>query len=422
MKKILAGFLAVVLAGALSGCSDLDELTKLLEQSSEKPQASDNKPMESSKPSVPEMSGDEESSVPEISETDDKYNVAVHIDFVHNAIFSTYDVDMSVDGVKQQTIKHGTDSDFTLALTEGEHTISFVNVDDAGVDGSVSFNVNGDMKVSYKISCHYYGVDIEDETPNALGGESEPISSGGIGEEPNVSGGEQISSGNIEANFPVEAAKRAAVVALTNGYANDVFTDDGSYFDPAKLHTYADLSGYYMTVQNEGTWTAKSENTWHVEGLILVDSVFSNKTNAALDITFDGTNYVASNLKGSFGTNNDISSLESEPDSFKNNYLVVKPGMISKDREGTSQNEEESIGIYFYHKAFEEYGISYYPYGFECHWTLGRIAEEKYSDGSYFFKVEVTVTNAYNAKRKTVAEGKVKYVNGSFTVDSFYVS
>lgn len=393
-KKIIAVVCAAAVVMSLAGCSMLD---------SENNNSNSNRAS-----SVVPSSSYQIVSSPNSPQAGDTYKVEIHINFVSNMIFSKYDVDLSVDGVMRETLKHGTDADIELDLSAGEHTIMFTNHDDSSVSGSASLYVDDDMKATYTISCHYDGVDIEEETPT-------------FSHESDSSGIQQPPSG-VEVNFPVENARRAAVVALTNGYATDVFTEDGDYYDPVKLHTYADLSGYYMTVLNEGIWTAKSENTWHVEGLILEDSLFKNKTNAALDITFDGTNYIASNLKGIFGTNNDLASLETEPDHFKNNYLVVKPEMIADDREKTSQNEEENIGIYFYHKAFEEYGTSYFPYGFECDWKKGRIAEEKYSDGSYYFKVKVTVTNAYNAKRKTVASGNVKYVNGSFVVDSFYVS
>ena len=135
----------------------------------------------------------------------------------------------------------------------------------------------------------------------------------------------------IESDIPVENAFRAAVVAITNGYANDVFTDDGDYYDPLKLHSYSDLSGFHFVVKNKGTWTVKSSNTLHVEGLRMEASIFANKVNASLDVTFDGTNYVISNLGGMYG-NNELYLLESEPDSFKNNYLVVKPELIADDR------------------------------------------------------------------------------------------
>lgn len=358
--------------------------------------------------SIMSSSGQTTESVPNSSETGEICTVTIHINFIPNLIFSKYDVDLYIDEVKQETLKHGEDADFELKLVSGEHTIMFANHDDSSVSGSTSFNVIDDIETTYKISCHFDGVDVEEENPNTSS-------------ESNSSQIEPV-SGEVNVNFPIENAKRAAVVALTNGYATDVFTEDGDYYDPAKLHTYADLSGYHMIVVNDGIWTAKSENMWHVDGLILEDSAFRNKVNAALDITFDGTNYIALNLKGTFGNNNDLALLENEPDEFKNNYLVVKPSMIADDREEKTQNEEEEVGIYFYHRAFQEYGKSIYPYGFDCHWIAGKRAEEKLSDGSYFFKVEVTIKTANKAKREAIAEGIIKYENGNFQVDSFYVS
>lgn len=184
MKKVLAGVLAVIMAGAISGCmprnskkpaGSLTQSQKAQVSQSE-PQISEAESSESSSTSKTDMSGNEVSNIQSVPETGDKYNVAVHIDFEHNAIFSTYDVDVSVDGTKQQTLKHGTDSDFTLSLTEGEHSIVFANSEDASVDGSVLLNVTEDMKVSYKISCHRNEVKIEDKNSSTVN-ESSVVSS-----------------------------------------------------------------------------------------------------------------------------------------------------------------------------------------------------------------------------------------------------
>ncbi len=48
--------------------------------------------------------------------------------------------------------------------------------------------------------------------------------------------------------------------------------------------------------------------------------------------------------------------------------------------------------------ATESLGEELYPYGFELHYFLGKIAEEMQDDTSWFLKAECTVTNEYGAE------------------------
>ncbi len=146
--------------------------------------------------------------------------------------------------------------------------------------------------------------------------------------------------------YPQEDAFRAAVVAITNALATDVFTGDGSRHDTSKYHSYSDTSAFYMSVLSQGTWTEKNSNTWHVDGLRLqpdgYDTVFNMPINydtvakVSLDVTFDGNNYVISHISGMYaipgkediGTN--LSYLNS--DSMSKSALTVSPGMIQNGR------------------------------------------------------------------------------------------
>lgn len=51
-------------------------------------------------------------------------------------------------------------------------------------------------------------------------------------------------------------------------------------------------------------------------------------------------------------------------------------------------------------EAAEKYGQQQYPYGFDLHSTLDKIAEEPYSKDTWYLKATCDVTNAYNAKMK----------------------
>lgn len=98
---------------------------------------------------------------------------------------------------------------------------------------------------------------------------------------------DESSKAALEVKFPVENAKRSAVVAITNGFATDVFAKDGNTYDILKFHNYADTSGnvkdYFMKVNSWGTWSAKNEQTWHVDSLKL-ENILGTVANASLDV------------------------------------------------------------------------------------------------------------------------------------------
>ena len=137
----------------------------------------------------------------------------------------------------------------------------------------------------------------------------------------------------LEDSFPVETAKRAATVALTNSLAYDVFADDHSSHDPSRYHSYSDRSGFYLELEKNGTWTEKDSSTWHVKNMRFGMPDVNTKVKASLDVRFDGTNYIVSNIKGmeaipgkeEYGTN--LKYIEkSKPDGFE--ALTVPPYLL----------------------------------------------------------------------------------------------
>jgi len=147
-KRFLAIVAAILAAFMLTGC---DELDSLLNSSSSGDSTSSSK-SESVKSSENSSS----------SESADTYKVAVHIDFVENLIFSTYDVNFSVDGVEKGTMKHGEDADFELSIKTGNHTITFENSESLSVKGEMTLNVDSDMEVEYQIACYNDKVTVKE--------------------------------------------------------------------------------------------------------------------------------------------------------------------------------------------------------------------------------------------------------------------
>lgn len=230
-----------------------------------------------------------------------------------------------------------------------------------------------------------------------------------------------IAAQRLEATFPVENAKRVAVVALTNAMAVDVIASDGNSYDVSKFHDYADTSGdvdkYFLNVRSWGRWSAKDDRTWHVDSLLLKRP--NTDFDVSLDVRLKGSSYVVSNVAGTRGPAGypDELYIEDGP------YLSVPARLIMDNRKQSSVDALDHSGDldkFAARTAFEKYGKSEFPYGFECAWTLGLINEEQRSDGSWFFKVDAKITNQYGATKSSVAEGVVSGATANPTVKDFY--
>lgn len=103
--------------------------------------------------------------------------------------------------------------------------------------------------------------------------------------------------------------------------------------------------------------------------------------------------------------------------------LLSSLGLIDKLDEvptnKTTSKNTKGLRIDQAHKAFQYMGDALYPYGFECHWYTKTYEMEQYEDGSWWLKVGVTITNAFGAKRDTIAEAYINVTKE--TVENFYV-
>lgn len=94
-------------------------------------------------------------------------------------------------------------------------------------------------------------------------------------------------------------------------------------------------------------------------------------------------------------------------------YYVITEADTKSDTELTK---------FYAQKAFEDYGSTIYPYGFKCHWAINCIAAEQYDDGSWFFKVGVTIENQNGNKIEGIAEGMVSGTDTSSIITQFNVN
>lgn len=369
-----------------------------------------------------------------------EYDIAVEIKCVENWIFSQYDVKVYIDNSYKGRISHGGTETYNTTLNKGNHKIKFVSAEDDSITGEKTVEISKNENLKFRISCTSHGINIEtlegtihkedningnaqNETTNEVATESKKTTS----DEPTTEVSQ--TEAELEKTFPKERAKRAIIVAMTNGTAIDVFKPDGNTYDISKFHKYSDTSDYYLSVKSEGTWTAKDNQTWHVEDMKLEIEAFN--VNSALklnaDIVFDSKNYVISKVHyiqadPRYIESNDSSKISEMDEEAKDStpYLTVSENLISEDRSGTPTKNKlnESSIIVAAKNTFENYGKSIYPYGFKCHWIIDLVACEVRDDGSCYIKVGVTIENQYGNKLKTRAEGIVK---GS-SVTNFYVS
>ncbi|WP_462247105.1 YPYG domain-containing protein [Parvimonas micra] len=336
-----------------------------------------------------------------------KHSVEINIKCDGNLFFSKYDVDVYIDDEKVVTIKHGENYVDIVKLTEGKHALIFKKKDDKSVEGKVEFLVKEDTKLNYQIHCNSDKVTIKE----LAGEKKEEVQESKENEDSNESDINEKNNESLEATFPKENAKRAIVVSLTNAYSSDVFKKDGNTYDLKKFHSYAEVSEFNLKIEKDGEWTAKDDKTWHIDNIEL-KSATKIYIKASLDVIFNGENYIISNISGLMGAKNisdDKKINISDIEQGKCPYLTVSPELIKEDRnsEDFKDLDENKIASDA-RKIFQAYGKSLFPYGFKCHWVIGKIAEEVSRDGSCFLKVEVTIKNEYGAKRKAIAEGTVK--------------
>ena len=92
----------------------------------------------------------------------EKYTLQVHVDCTPNLIFSKYDIDIFLDNIKQVTLAHGSDADYSFRVADGSHTLTFSKPDAPSINGSATIDaVSTDIAASYKLACYSDRVDVK---------------------------------------------------------------------------------------------------------------------------------------------------------------------------------------------------------------------------------------------------------------------
>jgi len=83
----------------------------------------------------------------------EKYTVNLSVNVSRNMFFSTYSVEVAVDGEVLGTVRNGGYESFSLRLRPGTYTVTFSKSGDGSVSGTMELNVYGDMYRTVSLSC-----------------------------------------------------------------------------------------------------------------------------------------------------------------------------------------------------------------------------------------------------------------------------
>lgn len=352
------------------------------------------------------------------------YNVKIHVEFTENLILSRYDVKLSI-GDKMTTLSHGESKDVEFYLEEGKYTLSFINVDDSSIRHEEEIEINGDMEISYKISCHFDRIDVE-----------------------NIYDGKEIDSNQIKIDFDKTSFTFKNYKDVVNELRELGFTNivEKPLYDIVLGWT---KEGEVESVTINGNSNYKQGNVFSKDSEIVVSYHLKSENDPSkvkppydCDSIKDVNYKEAENAFKNAGFKNIKLIEDTTTDSSKNEMAyLVRIGLTWADK-SFSYDPDTEVEIYYYvykkqevkprpedvklthygaKKAFEKYGQAIYKYGFKCHWGLDLIEAEDRDDGSIYYKVGVTITNQYNASYDAVAEGIVSGTDNNPKITNFKV-
>ncbi len=245
----------------------------------------------------------------------------------------------------------------------------FRNKDKSAINGSVKFNVTGEMGVSFKIMCHSDNIEVQEEN----------------------------------------------VVNI-----NDISENEAIVPSSAENYKHKNYNEIVKSLEDAGFTNVSTEKifdiVWGITQEGESDKVSINgKTDFNYGDVFpkDAVIIVTYHLKQE---DDPLRPVTSETES---NISIPEQSEIESNT-STDGNEVNDKG--YYRLAFEKYGRNAYPYGFKCHWIMDLRVEEKVNDNTYYFMVGVTITNEFGVERKGVAHGIVVHEDSIYYVDTFGVS
>ena len=254
-----------------------------------------------------------------------------------------------------------------------------------------------------------------------------------------------------------ELYKRAAVVAMTNAQATDVFTADGNNYDKNKFHSWSDVSGFYLTIHDMGTWKKRGDDTWRIDKMVLRINGTKTYIKVSMLISFSGDKFEITWVEKVIAKLENLDSNDPAKTSGKMNepigapYLTIPLSLVKAERvlngNTSSQNNGESsdsakieewiddLAFSFDHsipefnkmikkmlndeKSFKHISTDWlYISDDDLKKTINELLKEygfssSVSVGDYLIMTEFSAKNAYNATIKSMAYGIASHSNKS---------
>ena len=197
----------------------------------------------------------------------------------------------------------------------------------------------------------------------------------------------------LEKTFPKEYAKRAVVVAMTNGQDPAVLSEDGNTYAPWKFHAYSDVKGFFMLPVEEGQWYPVDDSTWHGKGLLL--RIFDTDTyvRVSCDVRQDGQQYVLSSVQQAMGHRENLAGEDSmqvntnslEP-SAATPFLTVPQNLITTDRDenAMAQRQQEAADRAKAEREYQAWVEAQFSAWDGKHTALCRMIKDNLNDRSSF--------------------------------------
>ena len=298
----------------------------------------------------------------EITLSEREYKVNFEISCTENLMFSKYDVKVYINSVSEGTLNHGSTQTYTKTLKKGEYTLKFENAEDKYVKGEIKVHITKDETYKIKIDCTSSKINAK-------------IVSGGNDSKDETTKTENDQNGKI---------KMIDVKGLT--------------LDKAK-EKLKEIGFKNITEESDNGKLIFLDSNWKV-----IDQSVKEGTEAEKDLEIKLTCHKDETIQNT--------EENKEEETEKNEEKE------EKKKENTDPYSEISAK-HDAQDAFYDEIRSRCPYGVKIHSILGVLAEEYQGKGVWFFKVEVTVTNAFNAKRKTVAEGRVNAKKGNRVLECY---
>ena len=96
------------------------------------------------------------------------YTLQLDVTLEENIIFSTYDVEIAIDGEKLGTVKQGETFTKELVLSEGKHEFQANKSGDTSVKGTTTITLDTDKAFSCSLKSHNSNIDINNQLEEAL--------------------------------------------------------------------------------------------------------------------------------------------------------------------------------------------------------------------------------------------------------------